>query len=99
MDLATEKPGDCKDYLCRIDSQLLLGIIYVGLHAAGLQALYLPSLKNKERACDRDIDGLMAGASYMCKARSWSKTPPCMAGSRDNTRQQALLPGAGGSYQ
>ena len=65
--------------MCRIDSQLLLGVIDVGLHAAGLQALYLPSLKNKERACDRDIDGLMVGASYMCKARSWSNTPMCVA--------------------
>ena len=39
-------------------------------------------LKKKSRVSNRDVSGLMDAGSYMCEARSWSDTPPCVVDSR-----------------
>lgn len=71
----------------------------IGLHPAGLQALYLPSLKTEaSTVSDRDISGLTDGGSYTFEARSWSDTPRRAADSSwqdGGTWQESSLPREG----
>lgn len=50
----------------------------IGLHLEGLQALYLPTLKTKERVWsqqNRDSIGLTQGGFYVAEVSSWMDTP------------------------
>ena len=53
----------------------------VGLHPTGLQALYLPSLKTKERSQSRrqSHQWFNGWGTYTSEAGSWSHTSPCAA--------------------
>lgn len=81
--------------MCRIDGQLVC--IDVGLHAAGLQALYLPSLKNKERACIQwQRHGWFNGWGHLiCVKQGPGTTPLCVWQMVGRTWPRSLLLGGG----
>ena len=69
-----------------------------GLHPAGLQALYLPSLETEERARSQRqrqpwFHGCVGGA-HPSEARSWSDATPCGADGRQDVAA-TFAPGAG----
>ena len=67
MDLATEKPGDCKDYLCaELIVNYCLQMLSYMLRAC--KPCTCPASRTKKEPVfgDRDIDGLMdGGISYV----------------------------------
>ena len=81
--------------MCRNDGQLVC--LDVGLIASGLQALYLPSLKNKERACIQwQRHGWFNGwAHLICVKQAPGTTPLCVWQMVGRTWPWSLLLGRG----